>query len=366
MISNKFSLISLLKSICVVAFFLESYILISCTGSNAKDENKLSVKIGNLSDSPTSVSTIIVNSNMFQSELIANGKLIALEKSDLHFETSGVISNLEVTEGQYVTKGQVIAMLDDTERNLLSSQLKLDQQKAQLDYEDQLLRLGYRLQDTAKLDPEIKRIARLRSGLTSVDLMIKKNSLELKKLTLRAPFAGYIANLRMREHNLTNSDAICTLLGSHSLIVEFKVLEQELNSVRKGNNISVTAFSLIGKTYNGQVVSINPIVDASGMVTIRALIQNDGLLLDGMNVKISAKQRFGNVISLPKEAVLDRQDSKVVFTHQDGKAKWNYVKIAHENSTHFVISSGLKEDDEVIIKGNFNLVHDKKIQVDNN
>ena len=365
MFNIKLSLLSLLRYICVTSLFFKSYILTSCTRNNAIDENKKSVQIGHFSEPPSSVSTIVVNSNIFQSELIANGKLLALEKSDLHFETSGVISELEVSEGQYVTKGQVIAKLDDTERKLLSSQLNVDKQKAQLEYEDQLLRLGYRLQDTSKLNSEIKMIARLRSGLTSVDLMIEKNILELNKLILRAPFAGYIANLKMRAHNLTNSNAVCTLLGSQTLIVEFKVLEQELNSVRKGNSISVMPFSLIGKTYSGQVISINPIVDGSGMVTVCARIQNDGILLDGMNVKISVKHRFSKIISLPKEAVLDRQDRKIVFTHKDGKAKWNYVKIAHENSTHFAISSGLEEGDEVIIKGNFNLAHGKNIQVDN-
>jgi len=343
-------------------------VIISCGGSNNtddSDEHNENTQVQRIEEQPTSVSTSIISEDPFYSELIANGKLTAVQRADLHFQMSGMITSVLVSEGQQVVQGQILARLDDTEQRMAHKQLVLDKQKAGLEYEDHLLRLGYRLQDTAVLDVEIKKMARLRSGLTAVDIAMEKNRLEMDKLTLRAPFAGRVANLKIRPHNMSNNDAGCTIVGTQNLSVEFKVLEQELPNVDKGRIVQVTPFSVTGKSYTGKISSINPMVDASGMVTVHAIIANDGSLLDGMTVNVSAKKLIGNMISIPKEAVLDRQDRKVVFTVNNGTAKWNYVEIAYENSSHYAIRSGLNVGDSVIYQGNFNLAHDKKIRVEN-
>lgn len=355
-------------ALTLVGSIFFAFTFISCGRNNNtehSDEHTGGTKVQRIEEQPTSVSTSIIGEDPFYSELIANGKLTAVQRADLHFQMSGMITSVLVSEGQEVIQGQILARLDDTEQQVTYKQLVLDKQKAGLEYEDHLLRLGYRLQDTAALDVEIKKMARLRSGLTAVDIAMEKNRLEVDKLTLRAPFAGRVANLKIRPHNWSNNDAGCTIVGTQNLSVEFKVLEQELPNVDKGRIVQVTPFSVTGKSYTGKISSINPMVDGSGMVTVHAIIANDGSLLDGMTVNVSAKQLIGNMISIPKEAVLDRQNRKVVFTVNNGSAKWNYVEIAYENSSHYAIKSGLNVGDSVIYQGNFNLAHDKKIRVEN-
>lgn len=340
---------------------------ISCGSSDTgeKRDGIKHIEVQNFEEQPTSVATAVIRETPFHSELIANGKLMAVQRADLNFQTSGMITSVLVSEGERVTKGQVIAQLDDTEQRMVYKQLVLDKEQAGLEYEDHLLRLGYRIQDTASLDVEIKKMARLRSGLSTVEIVIEKNRMEVDKLTLCAPFDGVVANLKMRPYNKSNTENGCTIVGTQDLLVEFKVLEQELSTIDKGRPVQVTPYSRIGKSYTGKISSINPMVDASGMVTVHAIIANDGSLLDGMTVSVSARQLIGNMISVPKEAVLDRQDRKVVFTNNNGFAKWNYVEIAYENSSHYAIKSGLNIGDSVIYRGNFNLAHDKKIRINN-
>lgn len=307
------------------------------------------------------VKTKHVQQEPFSLELVANGKLMTNKRADLRFQISGIILNILVNEGQQVMAGQLIGELDNTEQESALRQSTLDYRKAQLDYEDQLLRLGYRLADSASLDVNVKNTTRLRSGLANAEINLQRAKKHLAETKLYSPFTGKIANLKAKKYNSTGSDPICTLIDDQKLIAEFKVLEQEIPFIKNTQGVVLTAFSLPDKSYQGSIVSINPLVDEGGMVTVKANVSNTGSLLDGMSVRIVARRIVDRFITVPKEAVLDRQGRKVVFTLLDSIAKWNYVEIAHENSTHYAIASGLKPNDEVIYDGNFNLAHDKKV-----
>jgi len=51
----------------------------------------------------------------------------------------------------------------------------------------------------------------------------------------------------------------------------------------------------------------------------------------------------------------------VVFTYQNGLAKWNYVEIEDEEEQHASVTSGIQEGDSVIVSSVFQLAHDSKV-----
>lgn len=339
-------------------------IISSCSSVNVESGHQPKDEVYFEHISPVEVGTLILKLENFQKELTANGKLSSSNRADLKFLGSGIIKQVLVSEGEQVKSGQLIALIDDKDIQLLVQQNKLDQKKAFLDYEDHLLRLGYQLQDTVGLAPETKSIARLRSGLSLTEISAKKIKQQLEDTKLKAPFKGHVANVKARPFNSSSTfEYVCTLVNNDALTVEFKVLEQELNYVQKSSTIRVEPFSLPDKIYKGRIQSINPIVDNSGMITIKAVVDNDGQLLDGMGVNVQVIQFVPQQLIVPKDAVLDRQDRKVVFTVKDDSlAQWNYVEIADENSTTYSIKSGLNVGDEVIYRGHFNLAHDRIVK----
>lgn len=344
-----------------------SLILCSVTGckqtpADGEREEQLSSTPQPAEASPTAVKTVLLENTSFPVELIANGKVQARQRADLRFRTDGVIQTIDVREGQHVAAGALLATLDDNRQQTDLRQARLDQRRALLDYEDQLLRSGYRLADTAALDTEIKTVARLRSGLAAAEIALERATSALAQTRLTAPFAGTIANLNARPFNQANAfDYICTLVGDGALRVEFKVLEQEIPFIRNSRTASVSAFSAAEESYMGEITNINPLVDEGGMVSVSAQLKGPSNLLDGMSVRVIVGQALADQLAVPKEAVLDRQGRKVVFTLENGLAKWNYVEIARENSTQYAIASGLNAGDEVIYTGNFNLAHDKPV-----
>lgn len=349
-------------------FILYCFLFINFSCSNHMNDGQSDIEDtrGVFIEQPVLVQTSLLEAGDFHMELIANGKLLSNEQVDLKFLIPGIIQKIFIKEGQHIKSGQVIALIDSSELITAFKQNELDLQRSIIEYEDHLLRLGYSLDDTARLDEHIIRIARLRSGLSLSEINYSKAKLHLGYSRLVAPFDGTIANLKAKEFNNTSAfEYICTLVNNEKLTVEFKVLEQELPFIKVGGYLKIAPFSTPSKSYGGAISSINPIVDNSGMITVKAQIQHDGQLLGGMGVKVIILQAIASQIFVPKEAVLDRQNRKVVFTLNDGLAKWNYVEIGYENSTHYAIESGLEEGDEVIFDGNFNLSHDRKVEKTN-
>lgn len=313
------------------------------------------------------IKTIRLVNHSFNQELLSNGKLEALQKINLKFMADGVISQINVRENQTVSKGATLAVLDKAQQQRSYNQSRLRYQQANLDYEDQLLRLGFRLSDTSQIDKNTKTIARIRSGLANAELELQKAKADLASTNLIAPFSGKVANLKGKAYgNTGGTEYFCTLINDSELTVEFLVLEQEIDFIRKCKTVLVNPFNNETKSYNGAIVSINPTIDKSGMISVKARVQNtDGQLMDGMGVKIKAQMAIANQLVIPKSALLERQGRKVVFTRTGNTAYWNYVEVAYENSNQYAIKSGLKVGDEVIYEGNFNLAHDSPVKVAN-
>jgi hypothetical protein len=105
-------------------------------------------------------------------------------------------------------------------------------------------------------------------------------------------------------------------------------------------------------------------LDDKGMVRITVTVPNPKQrLMDGMNARVMLKNAVPDCLIIPKEAVLYRQNRKVVFIFEEGKAIWKYVETSHENSTHVAVLDGLEEGMEVIVENNLNLAHENIVSV---
>ena len=126
-----------------------------------------------------------------------------------------------------------------------------------------------------------------------------------------------------------------------------------------------------GSSFEGSVSEINPLVDANGMVKVKADVNGEGKLFSGMNVRVSVRRNLGEQLVIPKTAVVLRSGKQVVFTLKEGKAMWNYVNTGLENATEYIVSDksrkgvedGLLEGDTVIVTGNLNLAHEAEVNV---
>ncbi|MDR2292634.1 MAG: efflux RND transporter periplasmic adaptor subunit, partial [Prevotellaceae bacterium] len=153
--------------------------------------------------------------------------------------------------------------------------------------------------------------------------------------------------------------------------VKFTVLESELNFIRTGQEVKVSTFTNPDIIHKGYITEITPSVNDKGQILIIAQIDNDGKLIDGMNVKIIIENSIANQMVVPKSAVVIRDDMEVLFRYSKEKSLWTYVNIQMSNSDEYVVSPNtargaeLNVGDTVIVKGNLNLGSDVNVEIEN-
>lgn len=309
---------------------------------------------------------------LFHHELVSNGKVVASQSADLHFETPQLITHIFVKNGDYVRKGQRLAELDKFRLTNKRAQAKETFERAKLNLKDVLIGQGYVPSNLGSIPKEIMELAKVKSGYEQSRVQYEFAKREEEKATLVAPFDGVVANLFAKPYNQSNPSAVfCTLINMKAMEVEFSILESELQQIHKGNKVKIMPYANRKKSYEGYISEINPIVDKGGMVRVTARVNGKKGLFTGMNVSVKVQRIMKDCLVIPKTAVVLRSGKQVVFTLSHGLAQWNYVHVETENTTDCVVSDrtlpgvseGLAEGDTVIVSGSLNLAHEASVVV---
>jgi RND family efflux transporter MFP subunit len=329
-------------------------IFYSCKKTNS-DKSPINI---NQDDNKSNITSIGVTKTRFTKQLILNGKISFLQKNQLYFKSTNKLSSINIKNGQKVSKGQLLASLENSLLKNNVAKAKIELQKTNNKLAEEKINYGQE-----NITPVILKNLEIKSGVLEAKNNVERSQIEYEQTILKAPFSGVIANLEKRQGDfITSSDVFCTIINPNTLEVSFSVLENEFGFVSKGQKIEIQSFTDKDKQFKGVITEINPIVDKNGLIKIKAKVtsKNTGLL-DGINVKVFINKPLEGVIVIPKEALVLRTNRVVVFTYENGLAKWNYVELAGENSTSYAIKKGLKISDTLIVSGNLNLSHDAKV-----
>ncbi|MEN6618574.1 MAG: efflux RND transporter periplasmic adaptor subunit [Rikenellaceae bacterium] len=351
-------------------FSLSVFMILSCSGKGGNTSAESDAAKADFVSEKNLVDTISLKKRDFNKQLLSNGKLRAITKSELNFLSSGVISEVYVKNGETVIKGQPLASLDKKQAIYKLDQAKQKMEKAELDFADALIGYGYG-KDTLKVPADLLKIIKIRSGYLSSVSDLKQAEEDLKNTTLIAPFGGKVANLTAKPYEQA-SGIFCTLIDDSLFDVDFSLLESEMPFIKIGSNVKIISYSEPDKQYLGVVTQINPLIDDNGQVKILAKVANSsGRLIEGMNVKAMVENIVRDKLVVPKSAVVMRDNFDVLFRLDTatGKAMWTYVKVEASNSESHVVTANLDKNAElnigdiIIISGNLNLADGSKVEI---
>ncbi len=349
-----------------ILFIILSFLLFSCGGKKQVQEEDLETK--KAATNPQTVEVQVISMSDFNRQLFSNGILHAARKAELRFQASGILKKLNIANGQKTAKGYLLAALDNKKQKIALDQAREQITATELDLNSELISHGGKVNDTASVSPEMLKNLKIKCGYNRAVNQLRQAQLDYYNTFLRAPFTGIISGLTAQPYNIiSTSDIFCKLLDNSSYKVEFTILESEAARIHKDMKVTVVPFAGDTLKLSGTITEINPAVDKNGLITAKAAIINQQSqlpnLYDGMNVRVVVENIMPDLLVISKEALVLRSNRKVVFTYENGLAKWNYVETSFENSTQYVIIKGLNQGDSVIVKGNLNLAHDAKIKL---
>ena len=309
-----------------------------------KTTNQIKVKVTQVIDT------------VFSKQVISNGTVISKNTAQLHFRQAGYIRQVNYNNGQKISKGATLAVLENDLLKNAVQQARIQVDKARQKYEQ--LRIEYQNGQTDKLKTQ--------AGLSEAEARLQEAQIKYRQSFLKAPFAGTVANLKVKQGNYVQpSDTICSLLDNSSLFVDFQILPSDYALIHKNTPIEIQDFYHSDMRYKGIITDINPQVNRQGLISVRGKITDRHTpLINGYRVKVVINQTGKKMPVIPKTALVLRNNKEVVFTYEKGLAVWHYVKIFGENERYYAISEGLKAGDTIIISNNINLAHEAVVKIE--
>lgn len=345
-----------------ILIFALAALLGACSGSKKHEDRDAQAAIPEMTENY--VDTTVLKPAVFQHQVVCNGKLQPILKSQLAMKHPDPLVRINASTGQWVKKGQLLAMTeDDTYRRALEK-AENDYEKAEIDFADKLISLGY---DSAESMPsDMRKRAEVTSGLFAARHALAQAKQDLADCSLLAPIDGRIVDLEGKLYQ--KSDILCSIVDESAFDVDFNVLEAELPRIAVGYDAQVVPFADADKALVGKITSINPKVSDKGLVKVTARVPGAPGLLDGMNVKVVVQRSEPDMLVVPKDAVVERDGYDVVFVYRDGRAVWTYVDIVSSNLTQHAITgcarknTTISEGDIIITSGNMNLADGTKVK----
>jgi membrane fusion protein (multidrug efflux system) len=196
----------------------------------------------------------------------------------------------------------------------------------------------------------------------------------IAKKTIRAPFAGKTGIRQVNLGQLVgNGDAIATLQSLDPVYVDFSLPQQRLAQLTTGSKVSLTTDVFPGKTFEGELTAIHPVVDAATRsVLVRATLKNpDGQLHPGMFTKVQvALPEQQQVLLIPTTAITYAPYGDSVFVvdlndPQKATVEQKFVRLGPAQGDFVVVTAGLKVGDTVVTTGSFKLHNGSSVFVNN-
>ena len=325
-------------------------------------------KAAEVEDQTRPVQVARVSVATVEDRLEGSGELQAKDRAQIAAEIEGVVTVLAVDEGDRVEEGALLLEIDPEKRGLAARNARAqlaDASAALAEAEREQKRVAVLhekgIASDAQLDQRSTGLERARSMVEAARAGAGVAERALRDASLRAPFAGSVANRNVsRGEYVVPGRPVLELVALDPIEVEFSVAERDSARVHIGQSVGVVVAPYPNETFQGEVTVISPIVDTrTRTLRVKAHIANpDGRLRPGLFARtdLGVAKREGALL-VPAEAVLQRADGEVVFVASpDNTARRVVVKTGLQREGRVEIVAGLGASDEVVVSGHAALV----------
>ncbi|NJB83760.1 efflux RND transporter periplasmic adaptor subunit [Wenyingzhuangia aestuarii] len=283
--------------------------------------------------------------------------------SDVRAKTSGYIETVLVDEGQKVRKGQVLFELETQSLSQDASAAKARINLAQVEVNKLIPLVEKKIISPVQLETAKANLEQAKANYSSV-------SANISYATIKSPIDGYVGSINFREGSLVSpSDATpLTKVSEISQVYAFfsfneaqyidhlQRYEGKTKAERIQNSPDLSLILANGKVYSekGRIqTSSGQINQSTGTIQIRAAFNNPNeLLTNGNSGKIRFPITYKDAIVVPQSATFEQQKDIIIYTlDKDNKIKATLIKVEGTVNNLYVVKSGLKVGDKIVITG---------------
>jgi membrane fusion protein (multidrug efflux system) len=299
----------------------------------------------------TTVSQVIVQPRAFTDRIEVLGVAKGRQSVTITSNTAELITAVRFSDGQAVSKGQVLVELkaDQEDAGIAQAQAQLAQADREYARWRTLADKGVAPRATAEQYLAARDTARAALNAASAQKLDR---------VIRAPFSGRVGISDIAPGALISPGTAIVSLDDVSLIrVDFSVPDRYLPVLREGLAITAAPDALPGESFVGHVAQIDTRIDpATRALKARAEFANaDGRLKPGMLIKVSIDHGQRQALAVPEAAIQFEGAQASVFLIARGPkgqaAKRQTVQTGLSAGGFVEITGGLKAGDRIVGDG---------------
>ena len=335
----------------------------------------------------TPVGVDAVRSEPLEQTVPVIGRLVARQSGVVAARTGGAVAEIRVTVGDRVEKREVVAVLA---RDRLRATLELRAAEvaqadaavatsmAEFDYVTQAMKRLEGLRRSAafsqaRFDDKRQEVVKAKSAtiekeaaLLRARVNLKIADIELRDSEIRAPYAGVVSVRHIEVGAYVGvGQPVVTLIDDEHLEIEAAVPAGRIRGLAPGTPV---VFQLVDASSSRAVVRAvvpeeNPLTRTR---TVRFTPRFNG---DHRNLATNQSVTLHipagparTVVSVHKDAVLNRSGGALVFVVTEGAARPRPVRLGEAVGGRFEVINGLEPGDLVVVRGNERLRPGQKVR----
>ncbi|MBA4348604.1 MAG: hypothetical protein C0415_01250 [Thermodesulfovibrio sp.] len=358
---NKLLLIRIVLLFLVIAFVSTT---ISCNTKGEQDSKEKVVNIKIQSAEKKSLRQFI--------ETV--GTLNPYEEVFISAEVDGILKGVNVQEGTVVSKGTVLASIDDTDYSLevKRAEAALKQSEAtlentKLEYKRKEALYKEELVTKQQFDDVLTRLALADADVDRAKAALSLTREKLKKTRIYSPLSGVIKTKKVSAGDyVKNGTNLFIVIQNNPLKLNFTVTEKDVGKLKTGQDVIFKVDPLPDMEFTGKVRIIYPsLEEKTRTLQVEALVPNaQGLLKPGLFAHVILYTSAAkDTILVPVTSLLYESEKIKVFLVEGDRAKESFVKTGNKYGEMMEIVEGVKEGEQVVVAGQQNLFEKAKVQI---
>jgi membrane fusion protein, multidrug efflux system len=332
---------------------------------------------------PLKVTAATIVEGELQQALAVSGTLKFSANTTVSAEISAQVKTIEVSDGQFVDRGQVLLIFDETQIRELANQASANLQKneATLGYNRIEWEKNKILHDTGSISNTQyeQKLSIYQTSLAQVeaDKAVLANALEdLKKTKVMSPISGVLSKRYIERGDWTSKgNRLFQVSDYDKVYLETFLSDLDLGKLpqkkvrSEGVPAEVQIDSFPGRTFSGNLTYIQPVAQDSRLFETRIYMDNPEMeLLQGMvgRAEIIFKTNPG-VILAPLSALLEELrvggKNTVFVVDNQNIAERVPISVGNMNQRFAEVLEGLKTGDIVVVNGKELLTDGRSVQI---
>lgn len=308
----------------------------------------------------TNVVTLELKPGLIQEKIRFPGIAAPWVSLEVMAEITGKVVEKKVVDGQTVKKGDVLAIVDQSDyQNSYNSALA--SYDAALANQKRLKTLSKKdFATRSQLDDAIARVKTAKADLENAKLA-------LSRCTIIAPIAGIADRIFIENGTYLNSgEPVASILKMDKLKIQVGIPESDVDAVRKLESFNIIIDALGQKSYLGKYHYLYKTTESMArLYTLEISLNNPELLiLPGMFARVTIiKQQDPAGLAVPMYSLVSQGKKVGVYVEDHGIAKFRQVQTGFMDGWKIQIANGLSPNEKVVVIGHRALAEGQTINV---